>query len=599
MTTPPTIPELVKESARRFGDKVAYQMKVGSGYQRLTFSEMAQRSREFGAGLLAMGMCRGDKVAIISENSLDWIVGYCGLSMAGGVGVPLYSELKGAEIEELLRRSDARYVIASPAGLGRLPDRLPRVEAVIVTAGDAGGGAASLTGGIAPFDAVAAAATEESHRMLRSTDVSSGDLASIVFTSGTMGGAKGVMLTHGNFTADVESVRRALPIGQNDRMLTVLPLHHALPFTVGLLTFTSLGVETTLENDLTRLRDRMQETKPTLFGGVPALFKLMYRAIVRQLEAEGRLGQFQRAVQIVDRVKRVTGLNIAPLVFRPLHRRLGGHLRFIVCGGAALDPEIARDYLRLGLPIIQGWGLTETAPVVCVQRWNAAKYLFTRHYEKRAGSVGPPLPGVDVAVLDASGEGARILPSGEGELLVRGPNVFLSYYEEPESTREVKLGDWFRTGDLGRIDSERNVWITGRIKSVIVLESGKKVIPDRIEDLVTPDPLIESICVVPLQVGAKTVVGAVVHPAFNETNEACREKGLPLNEDCIRTLVKERLSRLDARLDLHERIGQLVISDTPLPQTPLGKVARGRVEVPHSFDLERWERGFHEEQFSR
>ena len=599
MSTPSTIPELVEESARRFGSRVAYQMKVGSSYQRLTFGELAQRSREFGAGLLAMGMGRGDSVAIISENSLDWIVGYYGLSMAGGVGVPLYSELKGPEIENLVRRSDARYVIASRAVLGRLPDRLPGVKAVIVAGRDVDGGASSLAGRIARFDAVAAAGTEESRRTLRSTDVSSGDLASIVFTSGTMGGAKGVMLTHGNFTANVESVRRALPIRSSDRMFTVLPLHHPLPFTVGLLAFTSLGGETTLENDLTRLRDRMLETKPTLFGGVPALFKLMYRAIVRQLEAEGRLGQFQRAVRVVDNIKRTTGLNIGPLAFRPLHRRLGGHLRFIVSGGAALDPEIARDFFRLGLPIVQGWGLTETAPVVSVQRWNAAKYLFTRHYEKRAGSVGEPLPGVDVAVLDTSGEGQRIQGRGEGELLVRGPNVFLGYYKEPDLTREAKLGDWFRTGDLGRIDGERNVWITGRVKSVIVLESGEKVVPDRIEDLVTPDPLIESICVVPLQVGTKTVVGAVVHPSFDETNEACRERGLPLNEDCIRTVLKERLSRLDARLDLHERISQLVISDTPLPQTPLGKVARGRVDIPHSFDLERWERNFRQADSSR
>jgi long-chain acyl-CoA synthetase len=301
---------------------------------------------------------------------------------------------------------------------------------------------------------------------------------------------------------------------------------------------------------------------------------------------------------MVDRVKRATGLNIGPLVFRPLHRRLGGHLRFIVSGGAALDPEITRDYLRLGLPIVQGWGLTETAPVVSVQRWNAAKYLFTRHYEKRAGSVGPPLPGVDVAVLDDAGDSPRISAHGEGELLVRGPNVFLGYYKEPDLTREAKVGDWFRTGDLGRIDGERNVWITGRVKSVIVLESGKKVIPDRIEDLVTPDPLIQSICVVPLQIGKKTVVGAVIHPAFDETNYACREKGLPLNEDCIRAVLKERLSQLDSRLDLHERISELVVSDTPLPQTPLGKVARGRVEIPHSFDLERWERNFHQAEFS-
>ena len=598
MTTPSTIPELVEESARRFGSKVAYQMKVGSGYQRFSFGEMVQRSREFGAGLLEMGMRCGDKVAIISENSLDWIVCYYGLSMAGGIGVPLYSDLKRPEIDELLRRSEARYLVASRAAAGKLAGSLREIERVIVAGANTEGADASVAGTVVRFDAVAAAATDESRRTLRSTHVSSDDLASIVFTSGTMGSAKGVMLTHRNFTANVDSIRRALPIGHKDRMLTVLPFHHALPFTVGLLTFTSLGVETTLENDLTRLRDRMQETKPTLFGGVPALFKLMHRAILRQSEAEGRLGQFQRAAQIMDRVKRATGLNIAPLVFRPLHQRLGGHLRFIVCGGAALDPETARDYLRLGLPIIQGWGLTETAPVVSVQRWNAAKFFFTRHYEKRVGSVGQRLPGVEVAVLDNSGDSPRILARGEGELLVRGPNVFLGYYGEPELTEETKVDGWFRTGDLGRIDRECNVWITGRAKSVIVLESGKKVVPDKIEDLVTPDPVIESICVLPLQVGTKTVVGAVVHPAFNETSEACREKGLPLNEDSIRTVIKERLSRLDARLDLHERIGELVVSDTPLPQTPLGKVARGRVEIPHSFDPERWERNFHQAEFS-
>jgi long-chain acyl-CoA synthetase len=598
MSTPSTIPELVEESARRFGAKVAYQVKVGSAYRRLTVSEMAQRSRDFGAGLLAMGMRKGDAVAIISENSLDWIVGYFGLSMAGGVGVPLYSELKGPEMEDLIGRSDARYVIASSAVLNRLPGPLPGVEAVVVVGEDGEGGAAKPAGITVSLDAVAAAATEESRRMLESTDVNTGDLASIVFTSGTMGGAKGVMLTHSNLTADVESVRRGLPIGSGDRMLTVLPFHHALPFTVGLLTFTSLGVETTLENDLTRIRDRMQETRPTLFGGVPALYKLMYRAVLRQLEADGRLGQFQRAVQVIGRIKHLTGLNLAPIAFRPLHQRLGGHLRFMVCGGAALDPETARDYLGIGLPVVQGWGLTETAPVVSVQRWNASKYLFTRHYEKQAGSVGPSLPGIEVAVLNGSSEKAQILPRGEGELLVRGPNVFPGYYKEPELTREAKVDDWFRTGDLGRIDSERNLWIIGRVKSVIVLESGKKVIPDRIEDLVTPDPLIESICVVPLRVGRKTVVSAIIHPDFNGTNEACREKGLPLSEDCIRTVLKERLSQLDARLDLHERISELMVSDTPLPQTPLGKVARGRVEIPHSFDLERWERNFHQTEFA-
>ncbi len=598
MNVPSTIPELVEASARRFGSRVAYQVKVGASYRTLTFSELALRSRDFGAGLLAMGMRRGDAIAIICENSLDWIISYFGLSMAGGVGVPLYSQLKRSEMEELIFRSDARYVVASPAVLERLPSSLPGVKATVVTEGDIEGDGSSFAGRVVRFGSVAARATEESRRVLANTNVSSSDLASIVYTSGTMGGAKGVMLTHHNFTSNVESIRRSLPIRQSDRMLLVLPLHHALPFTVGILTLMSIGVETTLENDLTRLRDRMLETKPTLFGGVPALFKLMYRAVVRQMEVEGRLGQFQRATRVVDYVKRAAALNIGPLVFRPLHRRLGGHLRFMVSGGAALDPETARDYLCVGLPIVQGWGLTETAPVVSVQRWNAAKYLFSRHYEKRTGSVGQPLPGIDVAVLETSGEETRILPRGEGELLVRGPNVFLGYFKEPELTQEAKLGDWFRTGDLGRIDDESNIWITGRAKSVIVLESGKKVIPDRIEDLVAPDPLVQSICVLPLQVGAKAVVGAVVHPDFKETSEACQQRGLPLTEACIRAVLREKLNRLGTILHSYERIDELVLSDTPLPQTPLGKVARGRVEIPQSFDLQRWERNYHQAEFS-
>jgi long-chain acyl-CoA synthetase len=212
--------------------------------------------------------------------------------------------------------------------------------------------------------------------------------------------------------------------------------------------------------------------------------------------------------------------------------------------------------------------------------------------------VGLPLPGIEVAALNGSGDKARILPHGEGELLVRGPNIFIGYYQEPELTRQAMIDGWFRTGDLGRIDGEGDIWITGRAKSMIVLDSGKKVIPDRIEDLVTPDPLIESICVLPLQMGAKTVVGAVVHPAFEGMNEACREKGLPLNEDCIRSVLSEKLQSVGARLDAHERISELVLSDMPLPLTPLGKVARGRVEIPRSFDLERWELNSRAPEFS-
>jgi long-chain acyl-CoA synthetase len=590
--TPLTIPRLVADSRARYHDNVAYQQKTGAAWEPLTFEEVYQRSREFGAGLVALGLQKGDRVAIIAENGLSWTIAYFGLSMAGGVGVPLYVELKRGEIEELLRRSGARFAIASNRVLERLNDQVPGVETVISIGGtEARSGSAPrfmrrARPGVLPFDQVPAQATNESLVELERRLIEPDDLASIVFTSGTTGGMKGVMLTHKNLTSNVESIRRALQFDDKDSILLVLPLHHAFPFIV-LLAGCAIGGTLTFENDLLRVRDRLAEVKPTVFIGVPALFNLMYRAIVGRLESEGRLEEFERGLRVVDVAKRRTGVNLGRLIFRELHNRLGGRLRLIASGGAALNPEVQRNYLRLGLPLIQGWGMSEASPGVAAQRWNQRKFLFSNYYEEHCGSVGPPLPGVEVGLIDVPEKEIYVNLHGEGELVVRGPNVFAGYWQADEATAAAKVGGWLRTGDLGRIDEEGNVWITGRSKYIIVLDSGEKVVPDELEERYGESPLVQDICVVP-SVKRRAQVAAIIYPNVDAIKARLEERGQALNEGTVRSTVQEELDTLAQQLAPHKRIAELILTDAPLPKTALQDVARGQVKDSYSFDAKRW-----------
>ncbi len=594
---PASIPQMVRDSARRFGTRVVVQTKVGDEFATLTYEDLERQSREFAAGLIALGLAPGDRMAIICDNGFPWMVGYLGLVAAGGVGVPIYTELQGSELGGLLRRTEAKFVLASSRILTKLQDHLPGVEKVFVADGDALKKERVDAGGfwfwrqtaeLLTFEDVSGRATEESREALESREVSADDLASIVFTSGTTGGMKGVMLTHGNFLANVESVRTAVPVSERDSMLLVLPLHHTFSFTVGVLALISLGAMVTIENDLLRVRDRMAEVKPTVFVGVPALYDLMYRAIMARLDAEGRRGQFERGLRMVEAVKRRTGVNIGRRVFGEVHGRLGGRLRFMFSGGAALNPETARAFFLLGIPLVQGWGLTEAAPVCAAQPFSSRKFNFTDYYERHAGSVGRPLKNVEVDLIDVPEKEIYVGLHGEGELVVRGPNVTPGYWRNEEATRAAKVGDWLRTGDVGRIDEEGNIYITGRSKYVIVLESGEKIHPDEVEETIQRSDLIEEICVLGRKVKDKTQVRAIVYPNYVDAAQRCKDSGKELDGETVRALVTEEVRRREEELASYKRIGEIVLTDTPLPKTALRKVARERLVDDYSFDVTKW-----------
>ena len=594
-----TIPAMLEETVRRYERKLAFQMKIGREYKGLTYGEIDQQSRAFGSGLIAFGLRPGDRVAIVCENSLEWIVAYLGLSRAGGVGVPIYYDLKPPEIEEALRRAQVRFIVASAKVLPKIPERLPEMETIFVVGED--GGAADLKSSFAgflhrrprarviPFAAVGALATPESDAALAATVVRPDDLASIVFTSGTTGGAKGVMLTHRNFVSDCMTVPNAMPVSAKDRVLLVLPLHHCYPFTIEFLLPMLVGATVVLENDLVRVRDRMAETHPTLFAGVPAMYDLMFRAIRAQAETQGRGRTFDRALSLVASIKERTGVNLGHLVFREVHTRLGGNLRFLASGGAALNPDTARNFYLLGLPILQGWGLTETAPLITGQRFYASRFRFTNYYERQLGSVGKPLPGIEVGLIDVPEKEIYVRLHDEGELTVRGDNVMPGYWKAEAETRAVKIGDWFRTGDVGRIDRQGNVYITGRSKYVIVLDSGEKVHPDEVEGKLQASPIIEDVAVVARNVRGRTQVSCVVYPNYAAASERLVSAGQTVDEANLRALVRAEIDSLEQSLAPYKRTTECLITDTPLPKTSIRKIAREQLSESYPFDVKRWQ----------
>jgi long-chain acyl-CoA synthetase len=592
---PRTIREFLAASVRKFDSKPAVRGRVGGEYRTLSYVELGQSAETFAAGLVRLGLRPGEKVALVAPNGIEWVVGWLGVAMAGGVNVPIYGELGVHEIANIVRQADSRWAIVGAQYARKIDPR--QLERVIVagTGGEddeATGVALARFGakGIS-FAAIGSELTPEDRPRV-AVDSLPSDLASIVYTSGTTGDPKGVMLSHRNLTSNAMGAAKVVSVNSRDRLLLVLPLHHPFPFTAGMLAPLHLGAEIVLESDLRRIRERMGEVRPTLFFGVPALYGTMYRAILGKLESDGKLETFRKGERIVGAIKRRTGVNVGRLVFRELHERLGGRIRFFASGGAAIPPDLIRKFALLGIPIIQGWGLTEASPVVAGQALSMRKFLFTDFYERVAGTVGYALPGLDVACIDVPDKNTYVQIHGEGELLIRGPNVMQGYYKNEAATREVMLGEWLRTGDIGRVTKDGLIYLTGRAKSVIVLDSGEKVYPDELEERFEEGGVVHDVCVFGHRVGRllgerKMQVSAVVYPDPAVVRSRSREVGERLTSGLIQGWVQEEVDRAQSGIAPFKRIGEVILTDQPLPRTDLHKVKRGQVRDHYPFDLEK------------
>ncbi|MBI4719051.1 MAG: AMP-binding protein [Planctomycetes bacterium] len=527
--------EVFRRSAQRFPEKPALQIRRNARWTRYTYDEALRATGTIVRRFEERGLVPGDRVVICGENGPEWGLTYLAAMRAGLTAVPLDPQLPPEEAWQAAQFAGAKLLCAGTTtaeGLKKAHN------------GRAEGLAVMTQPFVPPPGASRDPASEPA-------PVPGSQVASILFTSGTTVAPKAVQLSHQNFIANAAALVQVHPIDPEDEFLSVLPMYHAFEFTGGFLVPLACGATITYVEQLKGpdIRAAMQATGTTVMLVVPRLVRMFHDAIVQQVAARGVL---KRGVfRLAGWMSSLTGRRFARTLFGPVHRAFGGHLRMLVCGGSRLDPELFEAFTRLGFPVYEGYGLTETAPVLSVNPPGAA----------RSGSVGPVLPNVEIEIRNQNLEGI-------GEVWVRGPNVMSGYLNNPEATAEILHEGWLRTGDLGRIDEAGYLHLTGRSKDLIITGAGRNVYPDEVEARYRDLPYVKEICVfgMPAADGLGDVVHAVVVLDRGTNPE--------LDRSSMEREIRLAAESISESLPTHQRIAVLHFWEQELPKTSTLKAKR-------------------------
>ena len=530
-----TIISLFFQAVEKYSDNVAFNY-FDRSWKRVTYGEFSGKTRGIAAFLMESGIKRGDRIAIVSENRYEWCASYLAIVTAGGIAVPIDTQLGPNEIENLLIDSGAVLVFHSEK-----------------TALNVKGSARGMNFDSPEFDEICNTSLTRAQ-----PEISEEDLSSIVYTSGTTGIPKGVMLTHKNFCSDAEAVISAGLVTHEDNVLSILPLHHTYAFMCTFLVPLFLGATITYPSGMKgpELMAAMRETGVTVLVAVPQLLELIRNSIMRKLkEAQAIISLLLLLLfRACGGLRRRTGVNLGKVVFRAAHRSFSENFRFFASGGARLAPRIMEDLEALGFTVLEGYGLTETSPVV----------TFNPIDKRKPGSAGKPLPSVEIMIANPSG-------TGEGEIAIKGPMVMKGYYKKPEATAQVMQDGWFLSGDLGYLDDEQYLFITGRAKEVIVLSSGKNIYPEDVEKEYLKIPLIKEICVTGIE---KEQVVESLHGVIVPNLDHARKERIGNISDSL----KWAMNHVALKLPPYMRLKGFILSSEPLPRTPLGKLKRYMVK---------------------
>ncbi len=546
------IPEIFLESAEKNEEKIAFNY-FDTEWKRIAYSELIKSVKSIASFLINTGIEKGDRIAICSENRPEWGMSYLGLSLAGCIGVPIDVQLGHNEIKNLLEDSQSKIIFHS----SKTADN---VKKAIEEHGE------NQKLKILSINFDLSLFKEILNTPVRSKfpDIDEDDIASIIYTSGTTGRPKGVMLSHRNFCSDAKALMNIGILSNKDSVISVLPLHHTYPFLGNCILPVFLGIPVSFPPSLKGpdIMETMKQFNVTVLVSVPQLLELIRNGILNKIkQLKSPLPNIMLAMlNISGKLRRKYDINPGKIIFSSVHKSFGKSFRFSACGGAKLDTQVMKDLEAIGLTILEGYGLTETSPVVS----------FNPIEKRKPGSVGVVLPSAEVKIVDPVTDKEKGLME-EGEIIIKGPMVMKGYYKNPEATEQVLKNGWFHSGDLGYFDDEGYLFITGRIKEVIVLSSGKNIYPEEVEKQYQRIPLIKEICVLGIEKNAMTEsLQAVIVPDFEYAG-----KNKISN---IREALNREIAKLSTELPSYMTLKGFTLYNEPLPRTPLGKLRRFMVK---------------------
>lgn len=552
--------EMIQIADEKFADRPAFYVDGNTieNSRIITHREYHNDINSLGTAMIEMGL-KGKRIAIISENRYEWEVAYLAICCGTGVVVPLDKALPENEIESLIVRSDAEAIFYSK----KYDDTMAKIQKQ---------GNTKLKYFISmdlekndfnkfsqkEITAKGKELLEHGNNQFIQAPINNEEMNIMLFTSGTTNTSKAVMLSHKNICTNILDIRNTFEVDETDRFLSFLPLHHTFECTVGFLYPTSIGSSIIFSKGVRHLADEMKSFKITAMIVVPVLAEKMYDKLMKAVEEKGKLGTVNKGKKISNALFKV-GIDIRKKLFKDIHEGLGGHLRIMVTGGAALEPEKEKGFWDLGFNVLQGYGLTETSPVIATE--------LTK--QKRLTTIGKKMPSVEVKIDNPD-------ENGVGELLAKGDSVMMGYYNNDEANKESFTEDgWFRTGDLARIDKDGYIYISGRKKFVIVLKNGKNVYPEEIETLLNKSELIKESMVF----GMPTTDGDVILSVKIVYNKEYVKNQYGDIEDAeLKEKIWNWVKEVNKTMPKYKYVKKLILTDEDLVKTTTLKIKRN-VEI--------------------
>lgn len=549
------IKEIIYNSAKEYAQNIAFIIKnkkeKEATYENITYKKLLQDINAFGTKLYEMGF-KNKRVAIVGRNRYEWVVAHLSNLLGGIVSVPLDKELQVDELESCLERSKADVVVFDEKYIENIEEIKKRgntnlQEYICMNPKD----------GYKDFWTLKKQGEEllkNGENEYENVKINEDEMAILLFTSGTTSKSKAVMLSQHNIASNVYAMLLVEKFYQTDVNLAFLPFHHIFGSTE-MIVMLAVGLSTAFPDGLRYVAQNLKEYKVSVFVGVPLLVEAIYKNIEKEIEKQGKT-KLVNAAKKISNILLKCHIDVRRKLFKSILDALGGHMRFVISGGAPLDKRVAQGFNDLGIELVQGYGLTETSPVIAAE--NA--------YKKKSGSIGFPMDNVEVEIVNQD-------ENGIGELRVKGPNVMLGYYENEEATNAVLKDGWFYTGDLGYFDKEGYLFLTGRQKDMIVLKNGKKVFPEELETLVNRIDLVKECIVFGLpNKEDKNDIKLSVKIVYDK--DVVKEKYSYATKEDLEKIIWQQIKEINKTFPTYKYIKNMILTDEELIKTTTKKVKR-------------------------